>query len=253
MKPNVLIIAGHDPSGGAGIHADIETVQALGGFASTLITGLTIQNSVDVRGFTLTPVDLLRKQARALLDDMDYQAVKIGMTGSPGIIRFIAELLDELPGVPVVLDPVLAAEAGGSLGERDVPRALLDDLFPRAALVTPNLPEARTLSGRESVDDCGEALLDAGCLSAVVTGTHDETATVRNHFFTRAGVRRWEWPRLEGSFHGSGCTLASACATLLARGHSLEDALDEAQAWVHQSLRRAWRPGRGQLVPDRHG
>jgi|SRR5690554_2189828 len=116
MKPNVLIIAGHDPSGGAGIHADIEAVQANGGFASTLITGLTIQNSQNVRGFEMVSVDLLRRQAECLLEDLQYSAVKIGMTGSPEVIRFVAELLDQLPGVPVVLDPVLAAEAGGSLG-----------------------------------------------------------------------------------------------------------------------------------------
>lgn len=253
MKPNVLIIAGHDPSGGAGIHADIEAVQALGGFASTLITGLTVQNTVNVRGFTLTPVDLLRQQAEALLADMCFQAVKIGMTGSPAIVRFIAGLLEELPGVPVVLDPVLAAEAGGSLGGSDLPAALLQELFPRAALVTPNLPEARALTGREDIDACGAALLDAGCLAALVTGTHDETPVVRNHLFTRAGTRHWDWPRLSGSFHGSGCTLASACATLLAHGQSLDDALERAQQWVHESLRRAWQPGRGQFVPDRRG
>lgn len=252
MKPNVLIIAGHDPSGGAGIHADIEAVQALGGFASTLITGLTVQNSINVRGFTLTPVGLLRQQADALLEDMQFHAVKIGMTGSPEIIRFIAGLLDEMPGVPVVLDPVLAAEAGGSLGGQDVPQALLHELFPRAALVTPNLPEAHTLSGKDEIDACGNALLDAGCLSALITGTHDDTSAVHNHFFTRAGSKRWEWPRLEGTFHGSGCTLASACATLLAHGRSLEEALDEAQGWVHRALTHAWQPGKGQLVPDRN-
>ncbi len=110
MKPNILVIAGHDPSGGAGIHADIEAIRALGGFASTLITGLTVQNSQNVRGFRLTDVDLLRQQAATLLEDYDYQAVKIGMTGSIAIIDFIAELLQQLPGVPVVLDPVLAAD-----------------------------------------------------------------------------------------------------------------------------------------------
>ncbi|HBC17875.1 MAG TPA: hydroxymethylpyrimidine/phosphomethylpyrimidine kinase, partial [Alcanivorax sp.] len=120
MKTNILVIAGHDPSGGAGIHADIEAIRALGGFASTLITGLTVQNSQNVRGFRLTDVDLLRQQAATLLEDYDYQAVKIGMTGSVAIIDFIAELLQQLPGVPVVLDPVLAAEAGGSLASESL-------------------------------------------------------------------------------------------------------------------------------------
>ncbi|MCB1836567.1 MAG: hydroxymethylpyrimidine/phosphomethylpyrimidine kinase, partial [Alcanivoracaceae bacterium] len=151
MKPNVLVIAGHDPSGGAGIHADIEAIHALGGLASTLITGLTVQNSINVRSFALTDVALLRQQADALLDDYQFSAVKIGMTGSPAIIRFIGEVLDRLPGVPVVLDPVLAAEAGGSLGEASVPEALLQELFPRSVLVTPNLPEAQALTGEQDV------------------------------------------------------------------------------------------------------
>ncbi|MDF1779887.1 MAG: hydroxymethylpyrimidine/phosphomethylpyrimidine kinase [Alcanivoracaceae bacterium] len=253
MKPNVLVIAGHDPSGGAGIHADIEAIHSLGGLASTLITGLTVQNSINVQGFALTDVDLLRRQARALLDDYQFSAVKIGMTGSPDIIRFIGEVLDELPGVPVVLDPVLAAEAGGSLGEASVPQALLNDIFPRSVLVTPNLPEARTLTGETDIDLCGEKLLASGCLSAVITGTHDDTDAVENHFFMRSGTRRWQWPRLPGSFHGSGCTLASACAAQLAQGRSLEGALDEAQHYVARCLQNAWQAGKGQLIPDRRG
>lgn len=263
-KANVLVIAGHDPSGGAGIHADIETIHSLGGFASTLITGLTVQNSVNVQGFSLTDVDMLRRQADALLADYTYSAIKIGMTGSPAIIRFIGEILDQLPGVPLVLDPVLAAEAGGSLGEEAVPQALIHELFPRAVLVTPNLPEAQRLTGHgasdtsqagssstESIDLCGEALLNAGCLSALITGTHDNTEAVENHLFMRSGVIRRQWPRLPGSFHGSGCTLASACSARLALGDSLEQANNHAQEYVYRCLEKAWQAGNGQLIPDR--
>jgi hydroxymethylpyrimidine/phosphomethylpyrimidine kinase len=258
-KPNVLVIAGHDPSGGAGIHADIEAIHSLGGFASTLITGLTVQNSINVQGFSLTDVDLLRRQADALLTDYSYSAIKVGMTGSPAIIRFIGEILDQLPGVPLVLDPVLAAEAGGSLGEASVPQALMNELFPRAVLVTPNLPEALQLSGQsnsatdESIDKCGEALLNAGCLSALITGTHDDTDAVENHLFLRSGVVRRQWPRLPGSFHGSGCTLASACAARLALGDSLEQANNHAQEYVYRCLENAWQAGKGQRIPDRRG
>lgn len=251
MKPNVLVIAGHDPSGGAGIHADIEALHALGCLPSTLITGLTVQNSINVSGFRLTDVDLLRQQADALLDDFQYSAVKIGMTGSPAIIDWIASVLDRLPGVPVVLDPVLAAEAGGSLGEASVPDALMQQLFPKAALVTPNLDEARALTGCETIAEAGNALLDAGCLSALITGTHDNTTDVRNHLFLRSGHQDWAWPRLDGSFHGSGCTLASACAATLAHGGSLVQAVENAQAYVAATLRGAWQAGRGQLIPDR--
>ncbi|MBZ2189449.1 hydroxymethylpyrimidine/phosphomethylpyrimidine kinase [Alcanivorax sp. JB21] len=251
MKPNVLVIAGHDPSGGAGIHADIEAIHSLGGFAATLITGLTVQNSSNVQGFELVSEQLLQRQAEALLADMRFDAVKIGMTGSPGIIHFIADLLDRLPGVPVVLDPVLAAEAGGRLAADSVPDAMLRELLPRATLATPNLPEAQKLAGNEDLATCGTALCNAGCPAVLITGTHDDTPQVRNHLYTATGAQQWAWPRLPGSYHGSGCTLASACAALLAAGQPLEQAVEQAQAYVHQALRHAWQAGQGQLIPDR--
>jgi len=253
MKPNVLVIAGHDPSGGAGIQADIEVIHSLGGLAATLITGLTVQNTQNVRGFELVSVDLLERQAACLLEDMTFSAVKIGMTGSPAIVRFIARLLDQLPGVPVVLDPVLAAEAGGSLGDKSVPEVLLSELFPRAILATPNLPEAEGLAKASGVQNCGPILVSHGCANVLITGTHDDTDAVHNHLFSASGVRDWSWPRLPGSFHGSGCTLAAACAALLARGLPLEQALTDAQDYVHRTLQKAWPAGRGQLVPDRRG
>jgi hydroxymethylpyrimidine/phosphomethylpyrimidine kinase len=253
MKPNILVIAGHDPCGGAGIHADIEAIHSLGGLPATLITGLTVQNTRNVRGFELTGVELLERQAEALLDDMRFAAIKIGMTGSPAIIRFIARLLDQLPGVPVILDPVLAAEAGGSLGEPSVPEALLEWLFPRASLVTPNLPEAEQLAQTSGVTACGHTLLEHGCPAVLITGTHDSTEAVHNHLFHPGGQRQWSWPRLPGSFHGSGCTLASACAALIGHGLPTEEALTQAQDYVHRTLQKAWQAGRGQLIPDRRG
>jgi len=251
MRPNVLVIAGHDPSGGAGIHADIEAIQSTGGFASTLITALTVQNSRNVSGFQLTPLDLLDQQADALLADYEFQAVKIGMTGSPAMVEWIARLLARLPGVPVVLDPVLAAEAGGSLAQGDLNEALLDLLAPRATVLTPNLPEARALSGEQDVHAAGVALARRCGQAVLVTGTHAETDQVANHLFAGDRHHQWEWPRLPEVYHGSGCSLASSMASLLAQGRPLEDATGDAQAWLHQALRQAWRPGGGQHVPDR--
>lgn len=254
MKPNVLVIAGHDPSGGAGIHADIETIHSLGGLAATLITGLTVQNSQNVQEFELVSIDLLQRQADALLADMSFAAVKIGMTGSPAMVQFIASLLARLPDdIPVVLDPVLAAEAGGSLGETDLPAVLLAKLLPRATLATPNLPEAEQLSGCQGVATAGRALRQHGVPAVLITGTHDDTEAVHNHLFSDSGEQRWAWPRLPGSFHGSGCTLAAACAVLLAEGLPLEQALTTAQDYVHRSLKNAWQAGQGQLIPDRRG
>ena len=251
MKPNILVIAGHDPSGGAGIHADIEAIRALGGFASTLITGLTVQNSQNVRGFRLTDVDLLRQQATTLLEDYDFQAVKIGMTGSVATVEWIARLLARLPGVPVVLDPVLAAESGGSLAQGDLNEALMDRVAPQATVLTPNLPEAGQLSGESDVAEAGFALTRRCGRAVLVTGTHDNTDQVANPLFEGDRHHQWEWPRLPEVYHGSGCSLASAIASLLARGLPLEDAVGDAQAWLHRTLQHAWQPGGGQFVPDR--
>ncbi len=251
MKPNILVIAGHDPSGGAGIHADIEAIRALGGFASTLITGLTVQNSQNVRGFQLTDIALLEQQADALLDDFEYQAVKIGMTGSVAIIEFIARLLDRLPGVPVVLDPVLAAEAGGSLTRESLAEVMLNTLAPRCEVMTPNLPEAEQLCGLQGVSSCGEALVNASGQAVLITGTHDDTTHVTNHLFTAGGMQQWQWERLPHSYHGSGCTLASAIACLRGHGESLANAVADGQAHVDRFLRSAFRPGNDQYVPDR--
>jgi hydroxymethylpyrimidine/phosphomethylpyrimidine kinase len=254
-KPNVLVIAGHDPSGGAGIHADIETVHALGGFAATLITGLTVQNSQNVFGFELVDVNLLQRQAEALLADMDFQAVKIGMTGSPAMVRFIGGVLDRLPGVPVVLDPVLAAEAGGSLSEDGdtLVDALVRELLPRCSLATPNGEEAMALSGRPSVEEAGPALVEKGAPAVLITGAGADTDDVYNHLFRSGHHHSWGWSRLDGTFHGSGCTLASAIAARLARGDDLETAVEQAQRFVQSSLARGWQAGRGQLIPERHG
>lgn len=251
-KPNVLVIAGHDPSGGAGIHADIETVHALGGFAATLITGLTVQNSRNVFGFELVDTALLERQAEALLEDMDFAAVKIGMTGSPAVVRFIAGVLDRLPDVPVVLDPVLAAEAGGSLSEQRLDEALVRELVPRSTLMTPNLEEALALSGTEEIEAAGRALVERGAQAVLITGSGDDTADVHNHLFTADTRKSWSWSRLPGSFHGSGCTLASAIATEYAHGRKRESALERAQHFVQQSLEQAWPAGNGQLIPHRH-
>lgn len=251
MKPNILVIAGHDPSGGAGIHADIEAIQALGGFASTLITALTVQNSRNVTGFQLTDLDLLERQADALLADYQFAAVKIGMTGSVATVEWIARLLARLPGVPVVLDPVLAAEAGGALARENLRDALLDSLAPATAVLTPNLPEAEALSGEQGVAAAGAALSQRCQRAVLVTGTHDDTSQVSNHLFMDGQQRHWDWPRLDQIYHGSGCSLASAMACLLGRGESLEVATEQAQGWLHQALKTAWRPGGGQYVPNR--
>lgn len=251
MKPNVLVIAGHDPSGGAGIQADIEAIHSLGGFAATLITGLTVQNSQNAYSFDTVALAMLEQQSRALLEDATFSAIKIGMTASPAIVSFIRQLLEQLPNVPVVLDPVLAAEAGGGLATESLNQVLLSELAPISALLTPNFPEAQLLAGKESLDECGELLFEQTQTPILITGTHRNTDEVENVLFTSEGKQSWTWPRLPDTYHGSGCTLSSAIASYLAQGASLDIAIEKAQEYVHSALRRAWRSGKGQLIPER--
>lgn len=251
MKPNVLVIAGHDPSGGAGIQADIEAIHSLGGFAATLITGLTVQNSQNVYSFETVSLSMLEQQAKALLDDATFSAVKIGMTASPAIVDFIKQLLKQLPQVPVVLDPVLAAEAGGGLATESLNSILLTELAPLSAVITPNFPEAQLLAGKKNLDECGEFLFEQTQTPTLITGTHRNTDEVENVLFSSTGKQSWTWQRLPDTYHGSGCTLSSAIACYLAHGESLESAIELAQEYVHSALRRAWRSGKGQLIPER--
>jgi hydroxymethylpyrimidine/phosphomethylpyrimidine kinase len=238
--------------GGAGIQADIEAIVANGGQAATAITCLTVQDTIDV--WSLQPVEpgLLEEQVRAVLNDLPVAVIKIGLTGSEGIVATIADLLQEFPRIPVILDPVLAAGGGMELAGRALVDIICDQLLPRVNLITPNSLEARRLAEEEELELCGQRLLALGCESVLITGTHEKGAEVENRLYTMDGsIHNWSWPRLEDSYHGSGCTLASAIATLFARGIPLLEALEQAQAYTWKSLYHARRPGQGQALPDR--
>lgn len=253
-RPVVLCLGGHDPVGGAGIQADIETVAALGGHAATAITCLTVQDSRDVHRLTPVAPDLLRAQAEAVLGDMAVAAVKIGLIGDAALVPAIAALLRRHPELPVVLDPVLAAGGGAELATDDLLRAIRDDLLPLTTLATPNLAEARRLSGHDDADDCATALLAAGCGAVLLTGADsagDAPEVINRLYRTGLAEERWHWQRLPHSYHGSGCTLASACACLLGHGRELADAAAEAQRFTDSALRAGWRPGKGQHLPWR--
>jgi hydroxymethylpyrimidine/phosphomethylpyrimidine kinase len=254
QRPVVLCLGGHDPVGGAGIQADIETIAALGGHATTAVTCLTVQDSRDVRA--LHPVDpaLLRDQAEAILGDMRISAIKIGLIGDAAPVPAIAELIGRHPDVPVVLDPVLAAGGGNDLANRALMDAITEQLLPLTTVLTPNLGEARRLTGRQTADDCAAALLQAGCRAVLLTGTdviEDELQVINRLYRPGMPDEHWHWPRLPHGYHGSGCTLASACALKLALGLDLLDAVSEAQAFTYKSLQDGWRPGHGQHLPWR--
>jgi hydroxymethylpyrimidine/phosphomethylpyrimidine kinase len=250
--PIVLCVGGHDPTGGAGIQADIETVTALGGRALTLVTALTAQDSRNVQAVWPTAGAAFSVQLDTLLSDISPTAVKIGLIGSADLVDVLAERLTGFAG-PVVVDPVLAAGGGFQLAHDDLLAAIRERLLPYATLITPNRAEARRLARLEDPDASASALLDAGAGAVLLTGA-DEAADDRvvNRLFTPAvAPQTFEWPRLDGVFHGSGCTLASACAIQLARDQPLHDAVAAAQAFTHRALRCAVRPGRGQALPHR--
>lgn len=237
--PAVLTIAGSDSSGGAGIQADLKTYAAFGVFGASAITALTAQNTCGVRDVHVAPADVLTAQIHAVLEDVPISAIKIGMVGTRAVAVTIATALQRYPDIPVVLDPVLIATSGDSLGDRDTPTALIMHLLPRAFCLTPNLDEAALLTGTAlatSVDDMlaqGRALLALGPEAVVMKGGHLDGAECVDLLITRDAVLRYRGPRIAATnTHGTGCTLSSAIAAGLARGLSLADAVGAAKAYV---------------------
>ena len=250
----VLVFAGLDPSGGAGIQADIQAITAAGAHALPIVTALTVQDNQHVQAVHPVEAAVLREQAKALVDrPIRIDAVKIGIVGSAANARAIAQVIVGLratnPQLPVVLDPVLASGHGDALARGNAVLAL-QPLRALATLITPNLPEAAALCGCTDLEGQAAFLLQ-DTPHALVKGGHGEGSTVVNVSFSHAGKRSREWPRLPGGFHGSGCTLASAIAARLALGMEMEAALDEAQAWTQRSLERAYAIADGQLIPRR--
>lgn len=251
-RPTILTIAGHDPTGGAGIQADIETINSLGGHACSIITSLTAQDSKNLYSFEPVSPDLIRRQFRLLVNDFEIRAIKIGMIGSCELLETLAELLLQLPDIPLVVDPVLAAGGGSSVADSDFVADFKEQLFPLATLASPNTPEARILSGQQSPDDCAHALLAAGCKNILITGTHEDEAGVVNRLYLEDGKTLFiESQRLPATYHGSGCTLASAISFYLASEHSLTNSIKLAQNYTINTLINADSPGQGQAFPVR--
>lgn len=254
-KPVVLVFAGLDPSGGAGLTADAVTLQALGCHAACVATAITVQNTEKVYGYETLDPRLIEAQADAVIEDMPVVAVKTGMLGSAAVAAGVARVMERLPGVPLIVDPVIASDAGDALANADFARTLMSRLAPRAILLTPNLPEARLLSGIEgSPDECAAELMRYLRGYLLIKGTHDDTPDVvhRLYFGGRAPVS-WKFPRRPGTYHGSGCTLASAATAYLAHGQQMSDAVTAALAYTFRSVFKAYKPGQGQFVPDRLG
>lgn len=252
--PAVLVFAASDPTGGAGIQADIMTISALGCHALTAITALTIQDTVGVDDILPIDPDWLEGQARAVLDDMPVRAFKIGLLGSVGNIERIARLLADHPDIPVVLDPVLASGRGDAFADERLIEAIRNQLLPLTTVLTPNSIEARRLTNSpgSSLDECAQRLTRLGCKHVLLTGTHEDTQEVINNFYNADGLlHSHTCARLPGSYHGSGCTIASALAANLALGQPITEAVQNAEDYTWQTLAAGFRPGAGQYIPDR--
>ncbi len=257
FPPLVLTFAASDPSGGAGMQADLLTLASMGCHPLSVITAITVQDSLGVEGVLAIDADWVADQARCLLEDMPVDAFKIGVLGSVENIAAIAEIVSDYPDVPLILDPVLASGRGDELANDEMTQALRELLLPQTTIVTPNSLEVRRLADADDDDEltlaqCAAKLIETGCEFVLVTGTHENTPQVVNTLYSKAGVVRTDsWSRLPGTYHGSGCTLASAIAAMLANGLDLPEAVREAQEYTWQTLRKAYRPGMGQFLPDR--
>ena len=249
VPPRILIVAGSDSGGGAGLQADLKTVLALGGYGMTAVTALTAQNTLGVHEVLPVPAAFVRRQMRVVLDDLGADAIKTGMLKDADIIAAVA---DELPaGVPVVVDPVMVAKGGAALLDPAAIDALRRLLLPRTTLLTPNLPEAEALLGI-AIDDldgmkrAAEALLAFGPAAILLKGGHLPGETVHDVLVDRTGLRVFSAPRIPSRHtHGTGCTLASALATGLGSGRPLAEAAARARDYVRDAIRAAPGFGRG--------
>jgi hydroxymethylpyrimidine/phosphomethylpyrimidine kinase len=252
MRGRVLIVAGSDSGGGAGIQADIKTVAMLDAYAATAITALTAQNTEGVFGVLPIPPEFVRRQIEVVLDDIGADAIKTGMLHDAAVIETIAAVLQErATAIPLVVDPVMVAKGGARLIDPAAIEALKQLLIARAEIVTPNLPEAEILCGAAignlaQMRAAGETLLALGCRAVLVKGGHLSGETVSDVLVTAGGARVWESPRIATRHtHGTGCTLASAIAASLAQGQDVENAVDRARTYVQRAIAGAPGLGRG--------
>jgi len=253
VPPMVLTFAASDPTGGAGLQADLLTLAALGCHPLSVVTALTVQDTRGVERVLPMQPAWITEQARCVLADIEVAAFKAGVLGSAQNVRAVSELVAEHAAVPFVVDPVLASGRGDPLAEDDAIEALRELILPRTTMLTPNSHEARRLAdGASDLAECARRLVDQGCEYVLITGTHEPGADVVNTLYDESGVVREDrWPRLPESYHGSGCTLASAIAARLAQGLEPPEAAREAQQFTWEALAAGFKPGAGQFLPHR--
>ena len=257
MAPNhppvVLCFSGADPTGGAGISADIETLSSHGCIAAPVITAATVQDTIDVQSFSPMPSDLLVEQARTVLEDMPVSVIKIGMVGSPEVAMAINSILSDYPDIPVVFDPVFSTEKDGALSTEDLVDTVRTLLLPKTKVLTPNIFEVHTLSpGSDTPTAAAMGLLESEVEYILLTGTHGKTPDVVHTLFcNHREIESFHNERLNHKYHGSGCTLAASIAGQLALGQEVLGAVRKALDYTHKTLINGHRIGMGQYHPNR--
>jgi len=255
IPPVVLAFAASDPTGGAGIQADLLTIASLGCHPLSVITAITAQDTRGVDGLIAVEPEWIARQARCVLKDIPVASFKLGLLGSARNAQAVAAILAGHPRTPMVLDPVLASGRGDPLSDSETAQVLRAALLPCTTVLTPNSVEARQLAlaaPDAALADCARELTRAGCRYVLITGTHEPGAVVLNTLYDARGVVREDrWQRLPGGYHGSGCTLASSLAAFLAKGLSVPEAARAAQEYTWKTLEGGFALGRGQKIPDR--
>ena len=256
--PKVMTFSATDPTGGAGLQADILTISSLGCHPVSIATGFTVQDTIGVN--KLIPIDseLVNDQARLILEDMEVEIFKLGLLGSKENITTIAEIISDYPETPLIIDPVLASGRGDEFSDIEARNMMMELLFPEALLITPNSLEARQLVCNEeepsdvAIEVCADRFKEMGCENILITGTHENTDNVINTLYNSSNqIIPYHWDRLPGSYHGSGCTLTAAISAYYALGLSIDEAIEEAQHFTWQTLKNGFKPGMGQLIPNR--
>ena len=256
--PKVMTFSATDPTGGAGLQADILTISSLGCHPISIATGFTVQDTIGVN--KLIPIDseLVNDQARLILEDMEVEIFKLGLLGSKENITTIAEIISDYPDTPLIIDPVLASGRGDEFSDIEARNMMMELLFPESLLITPNSSEARQLISNEEnpsnlpIELCVDRFKEMGCENILITGTHENTENVINTLYNSSNqIIPFHWDRLPGSYHGSGCTLTAAISAYYALGLSIDEAVEEAQHFTWQALKNGFKPGMGQFIPNR--
>ncbi|MBW4935598.1 bifunctional hydroxymethylpyrimidine kinase/phosphomethylpyrimidine kinase [Marinobacter sp. F4206] len=246
------MLSGLDPSGGAGIQADIQAITSLGCHPLPVLTCLTVQDTTNVYGAEAVDAELIRKQLKCVADDAPIHAIKTGALGNAAIVDVLVEFIGEHPGIPLITDPVIKAAGGGDLADDELITAMKQRLLPLAEMITPNGIELAMLGDNADPEQAARQLLETGCSSVLATGGHGTGLHITNTLFNHApDPMTWEIERVGGEYHGTGCTLAAAIAAGRACGLSQRAAISQAQNYVNRAILHALEVGKGQPVPDR--